>query len=163
MTNGADLHTRTHFSLLKHYSEFRKTQADLFKVTADELADVLGKGIVAVLPQRDKNGCTIVLVRSGQIKLEETPFKVLLRALIYICEKLIEDFTVQINGNRIIYFTLFTCMQKQGSSSCTTLPGTHWAWSPRSSRPRRRRPCSGPRTASPSVLEARIWSTSRGT
>lgn len=89
--------------LLINYCNFRRTQKDLFQVTSTELQTVLQKGVIGLLPQRDKNGCPILFVSSKQMNLQEIPFKTMLRVLIYLCEKLMEDYTVQIHGVVALY------------------------------------------------------------
>ena len=86
-------------TLYVNYFKFRaKYSKFLGEVSLGVATPTLKENLVSVLPHRTPDGCKVLLLRFGRADFETTPFQHLLRMLLLIMDKLMEDEETQVHG-----------------------------------------------------------------
>jgi retinaldehyde-binding protein 1 len=85
--------------LFVNYFKYRaKHKSMLGELTPDAAASTLKEKIISVLPQRTGDGCKVLVARIGTVDLEVLPLEAILRMLLVILDRLIEDEETQVHG-----------------------------------------------------------------
>lgn len=86
-------------TLFVNYHKFRRKHASLLgEITPEAAEPTLKAHIVAVLPERTRDGCKVLLVRAGLLDLEQHPLENIVAMVLVILDHLIEDEETQVHG-----------------------------------------------------------------
>jgi len=86
-------------TLYVNYFKFRAKYANLLgEISVEAAAPTLKRNLVSVLPHRTPEGCKVLLMRFGRVDFEITPFQHLLKMLLLIMDRLIEEEETQVHG-----------------------------------------------------------------
>ena len=86
-------------TLFVNYFKFRAKYAELLgEISAKAAAPTLRENLVSVLPHRTPEGYKVLLLRFGRVDFEEIPTERLLKMMLMILDRVIEEEETQVHG-----------------------------------------------------------------
>ncbi|XP_075547645.1 alpha-tocopherol transfer protein-like [Dermacentor variabilis] len=108
------------FQLLKHYYDSKRKEVDLFRnLMPSELDHVFSRNLVGLLPDKDKKGRFILVLRAGAWNPDQVSFMDAVRAILLCFEYIVTKKAAQDNG-----LSMLCDFDGWGYSSILAVPST---------------------------------------
>ncbi|XP_012939518.1 alpha-tocopherol transfer protein-like [Aplysia californica] len=103
------------FTLVTNLYKMKRKRPDLFQhLKPSTVRDVIDRGVCEVLEQRDSEGCRVVLMRIGKCAAKQSAFLDLVKTVMVIVAKSLEEEETQVHGIRFLILLQGTTLSHLG-------------------------------------------------